>query len=138
MENVQDVTSTSQAILNNLGTGTINMLGSITTQTLTRVFSAQLSSSLIWLGATLLGLNVIFSSLYNILQTAQQNDTLKSKFKLLFNALLLHQSKLTYWNFNYSNANNFISKWYAKIKINKYQSKINKLNLKIDTIIGCY
>jgi hypothetical protein len=48
-----------------------------------------------------------------------------------------NQSKLTYWNFNYSNANNFISKWYAKIKINKYQSKINKLNLKIDTIIGC-
>jgi len=99
MENVQDVTSTSQAILNNLGTGTINILGSITTQTLTRVFSAQLSTSLIWLGATLLGLNVIFSSLYNILQTAHQNDALKSKFKLLFNALLLHQSKLTYLNF---------------------------------------
>ena len=40
-----------------------------------------------------------------------------------------NQSKLTYWNFNYSNASNFISKWYAKIKINKYQSKIIKLNL---------
>jgi hypothetical protein len=49
-----------------------------------------------------------------------------------------NQSKLIYWNFYYSNANNFISKWYTKIKINKYQSKINKLNIKIDTIIGCY
>ena len=49
-----------------------------------------------------------------------------------------NQSKLRYWNSYYSNANNFISKWYFKMKINKYQSKINKLNKKIDDVIGCY
>ena len=49
-----------------------------------------------------------------------------------------NQSRLIYWNLNYNNANNFISKWYFKIKINKYQSEINKLNKKIDNIIGYY
>jgi len=49
-----------------------------------------------------------------------------------------NQSKLIYWNLNYNNANNLISKWYSRIKINKYQSEIDKLNKKINNIIGYY
>jgi len=49
-----------------------------------------------------------------------------------------NQSKLIYWNLNYNNANNLISKWYSRVKINKYQSEIDKLNKKINNIIGYY
>jgi hypothetical protein len=51
--------------------------------------------------------------------------------------VIKNEYKLFYWELYNKDANNFISKWYSKIKINKYQSKINKLNKKIDDVIGC-
>jgi hypothetical protein len=50
--------------------------------------------------------------------------------------VIKNEYKLFYWELYNKDSNNFISKWYSKIKINKYQSEINKLNQKITDVIG--
>jgi hypothetical protein len=48
------------------------------------------------------------------------------------------EDKLSYWkSYQRYEAPNWISKWGAQIRIDNLESKINKLNKKIDDIIGC-